>query len=403
MEEILTNLSKVHDLRVISRTSVEQFRESAIPTTEIAKSLNVEYIAEGSGQKYGNEFLLRVQLIEASTDRQIWDDYLSKNYLDSVLILCNIALSYDNRLSEAYTMKGEYYRVKENSAQALKEYDKAIELNPNDYEGYYGRGLLYYYANNHIPAIDNFQKAISLHRGVLLSRFFSYLGYAYMSAGFLEKGKDYCKAYFDIKNDTIGYYYRLSEIEFLSDNIENSVDYLEKAYTKDSTDITVLYLLGLNYLYSNQNEKSLKIFKKVFEEYKTIKNYSSYNYLGNLGLVYWRNGLKNEAKDFFNKELEHLNIIIELGQASRNKFETYWNLASIYAIKGEKVKAYKYLDIYTKSQTMTLWDVINFRHDPMFENIRNEPKFQSLLKVVESKYQAEHERVRKWLEDQKKI
>jgi hypothetical protein len=101
--------------------------------------------------------------------------------------------------------------------------------------------------------------------------------------------------------------------------------------------------------------------------------------------------------------LEHLNIIIELGQASRNKFETYWNLASIYAIKGEKVKAYKYLDIYTKSQTMTLWDVINFRHDPMFENIRNEPKFQSLLKVVESKYQAEHERVRKWLEDQKKI
>ncbi len=71
MDEIFINLSKIHDLRVVSRTSVEQFRniEKSIP--EIAKKLNVNFIVEGTGQKYGNTLRLRVKLIEASSDRQI--------------------------------------------------------------------------------------------------------------------------------------------------------------------------------------------------------------------------------------------------------------------------------------------------------------------------------------------
>ena len=72
MEEILTSLSKIHDLRVVSRTSAEQFRGSKISTSEIAKKLKVAYLVEGSGQKYGNRFRLRVQLIETSNDRHIW-------------------------------------------------------------------------------------------------------------------------------------------------------------------------------------------------------------------------------------------------------------------------------------------------------------------------------------------
>ena len=66
MEEILINLQAIKDFTVISRTSVEQFRGTAKPTVPaIAKKLNVNYIVEGSGQKYGNMFVLRVQLIAA--------------------------------------------------------------------------------------------------------------------------------------------------------------------------------------------------------------------------------------------------------------------------------------------------------------------------------------------------
>ena len=76
MEEILTNLQTVKNLRVISRTSVERYRKLTKSIPEIAKELGVNYIMEGSGQKSGNKFRLRVQLIRALKESHIW----SKSY-----------------------------------------------------------------------------------------------------------------------------------------------------------------------------------------------------------------------------------------------------------------------------------------------------------------------------------
>ena len=45
-------------------------------------------------------------------------------------------------------------------------------------------------------------------------------------------------------------------------------------------------------------------------------------------------------------------------------------------------------------------NVLLIKNDPLFSNIRKEPEFQQIVKDVEAKYQAEHERVRKWLEEQ---
>ena len=67
---------------------------------------------------------------------------LSKNYLDSCLILADKALSYDDQLDEAYFIKGEYYRVNGQSDEALFNYDRALEINPNYYSAYYRKGYL---------------------------------------------------------------------------------------------------------------------------------------------------------------------------------------------------------------------------------------------------------------------
>jgi hypothetical protein len=57
MEEVLNNLQKIKEFRVLSRNSVEQFRNNTTKSTpEIAKALGVNYFVEGSGQKYGNTF-----------------------------------------------------------------------------------------------------------------------------------------------------------------------------------------------------------------------------------------------------------------------------------------------------------------------------------------------------------
>ena len=74
MEEILNNLQRIKDLRVISRTSVEQYRGQSKPISEIAEELGVNYIVEGSGQKYGSSFRLRAQLIKAEHESHLWGE-----------------------------------------------------------------------------------------------------------------------------------------------------------------------------------------------------------------------------------------------------------------------------------------------------------------------------------------
>jgi len=82
MEEILNNLQKIKDLRVISRTSAEQYRGQKRPISEIAQELGVNYIVEGSGQKYGNSFRLRAQLIMAEHESHLWGESFQQKITD---------------------------------------------------------------------------------------------------------------------------------------------------------------------------------------------------------------------------------------------------------------------------------------------------------------------------------
>ena len=66
------NLQAIKDFRVLGRTSVEQYRNQSKSVPEIASELGVNYIVEGSGQKYGSAIVLRVQLLEGATGIHIW-------------------------------------------------------------------------------------------------------------------------------------------------------------------------------------------------------------------------------------------------------------------------------------------------------------------------------------------
>ena len=98
MEEILNDLSKVEDMKVLSRTSVEPYRNTTKSIVEIAKELGVVYILEGSGQKYGNFYRIRVQLIEGKTDKHLW----SKSYEKEILKTDDI-LGVQAQIAQAIT------------------------------------------------------------------------------------------------------------------------------------------------------------------------------------------------------------------------------------------------------------------------------------------------------------
>jgi TolB-like protein len=83
MEEILNNLQKTKDFEVLSRTSVEPFRNTTEPIPEIGRNLGVTYIVEGSGQKFGNTYNLRVQLIDTKNNKSLWAESYNKEILNA--------------------------------------------------------------------------------------------------------------------------------------------------------------------------------------------------------------------------------------------------------------------------------------------------------------------------------
>jgi TolB-like protein/Flp pilus assembly protein TadD len=84
-DDILTQLSKVSGMRVISRTSVEQFRDTKLPIKNTAEQLGVAQILEGGVQRAGDRVRVTVQLIDAATDGHVW----AENY-DRELTAANI-------------------------------------------------------------------------------------------------------------------------------------------------------------------------------------------------------------------------------------------------------------------------------------------------------------------------
>ena len=122
-----------------------------------------------------------------------------------------------------------------------------------------------------------------------------------------------------------------------------------------------------------------------------------------IGYAYWQNGYKKEAEYYFNEQIKYCNRMIELKRSYGQKLYAYYDLAGVYAFRGEKDKAYKNLRIFNQIQRIPLWMAMLIKTDPLFNSIRNEPEFQQIAKDIEAKYQAEHERVRKWLEEQGKL
>jgi TolB-like protein/Tfp pilus assembly protein PilF len=85
-DDILTSLAKISELKVISRTSVAQYRGRgpALNLREIARSLGVEHVLEGSVRRMGNRVLVSVQLIDARNDHHIWAERYDRTLADSL-------------------------------------------------------------------------------------------------------------------------------------------------------------------------------------------------------------------------------------------------------------------------------------------------------------------------------
>ena len=90
-DDVLTNLSKIGDLKVISRTSVMPYRGKTSNVREIGKALGVGAILEGSVRRIGNRVRVNVQLINADTDEHLWAEDYDRDLTDVFAIQTDLA------------------------------------------------------------------------------------------------------------------------------------------------------------------------------------------------------------------------------------------------------------------------------------------------------------------------
>ena len=97
-DDILTNLSKIRELKVISRTSVMQYRGNAPNIRDIGKALGVSTVLEGSVRRSGNRVRVNVQLIDAATDEHVWANDYDRDLTDVFAIQSDLAHEIANAL-----------------------------------------------------------------------------------------------------------------------------------------------------------------------------------------------------------------------------------------------------------------------------------------------------------------
>jgi TolB-like protein/Tfp pilus assembly protein PilF len=179
-EEILTRLAGIADLKVISRTSTQQYQNKPRNLREIAKQLGVANIVEGSVQKMAEQVRVNVQLINAQTDSHIWADTYDRKLTDIFVVESEIA----KRIAESLQVK---LTGREQQALAVKPTN-----NPEAYDAYL-RGLAF--EGRGIYSIDTLRKAFSFYeRAVQLDPNFA-IAWARLSRG-------HAFLYFDPRGET---------------------------------------------------------------------------------------------------------------------------------------------------------------------------------------------------------
>jgi TolB-like protein len=508
MDAVLLHLQKFKELRVMDRTSVEQYRGTTKTTHIIGQELQVVYLLEGSFQKVGDNVKLIVKLINTKGESPAWaneynrswkdifavqsevaqsiakelyanitpeekrmtekiptknleaynlylkaGDYMGKyyrtpdnqyyqkavtlynaaleldstfarvyaslahaylnryhvedvfkeNYLDSSLVLANMALSRDDKIDEAYFVKGQYYRLRGQIDEALDNFDRTVKLNPNFSHAYYWKAELFLGKGDYVKAFENSELAIKFGTPEQRPSWQLDLAFKYLQTGFVDKMNLYIRERFARESNKTDSLDKTFLTEMARENFDEALklsDELNKiapSYFRNISDRLWLY----TYI-PGHDEEALTLTKKLIEQIKTSPQFGSiYDYGDYIGYFYWQAGKHKEARYYFDQKIKIFEATINLGRSLLPG--DYLNLARIYAFLGDNTKAYKYLDEVDRSGYFDLVAIIDTKHGPWFAGLSNEARFQKILQNMENRYQAEHERVRKWLEEQGKL
>ncbi|HLF46943.1 MAG TPA: adenylate/guanylate cyclase domain-containing protein [Chitinophagaceae bacterium] len=428
-EELLNLLSKIPDLKVISRTSAFSFKGKNEDVRKIGEKLGVANILEGSVRKSGNTIRITAQLIEVHYGTHLWSETYDRNVDDIFKVQDEISKAVVEQLkikllnanktivtenSEAYSLylKGKYEWAKRTREGFLKSIDfyneaikedpkyslayagmadsytllcgyhilspeasiskakvaaeKAMQLNPTLAEAFEATGHIEFLVEvNWQKAEDNYKKAIRLNPSFATAR----QRYALMMA----TQERYNEALEEIKKaqelDPLSKIINTDAglIELLKGNADNAINQCKNVLDIDSAFSVALFIQGLAFEQMGKTEAAVSNFQRAV-------NASNNNPISvsALGYALAKSGKKAEA----------LKILKDLEASSGQKYVSPYCKAVIHAGLGNRDVVFQLLNQAVDDKSV--WMIhLHLSADPRFEELKSDKRYSELLKRIQ--------------------
>lgn len=426
-DELTTELAQHSTLQVISRTSAMRFKGMRKPLPEIARSLGVDAVVEGTVVRQGDRVRVTAQLIQASNDTHLWAETYQDRSNDIVRlqaqIAADIATSVQSKLidkgvpqrhepppsaHEAY-LKGLYFWNKlteRDMKEAIGYFRQAIDLDPAYAEAYASLGSCYGILGNltAIPPNESFplNKAAALKALEIddtVSEAHAQLAFATMfyDHDWLRAEKEFRRA-LELNPSNANAHRGLAQYFVSNARFEDALAEIERARELDPVSLGINFDKGWFLHFARRPDEAMAQFRRTLEmdanftpahvglgnayelkadydgaiaEYQTAIAISGEvtSRVGSLGYAYAMAGRRNEAR----------RTLKRLKESSRHGYVSPYHTALIYVGLGEKDEAFTWLEkAYSDHYWMTAFLKVDARLDPL----RSDPRFQDILRRV---------------------
>ncbi|MEP6743094.1 MAG: protein kinase [bacterium] len=398
-EDIITDLSKINELKVVSRTDVLPFRNKEVNTRHVGEALRVNYILEGSVRKAGNKIRITAQLINLRDGYQLWaerfdrlvDDIfdlqneVSQKIVDALKIsltdaerqLLNRKPTDDLRAYDLY-MRGRellFLKGKTNTESAIQMFQDALAIDAHFASSYAGLAEAYsqmyeWYDGNSIwlaKAIEMNQKALMLDPTSIEAQFG--IAMLYFHQRRFSESKRTIEAILKENSKFYPGFLRLGMIAELSGDLDCALKYYRRATElKPYDEDPWRFLVGVHRKLANikaAEEAALKVIEVTSR--KLEASLDDINVMSRLAEAYARFGSKEEAHATLKRVLE----------LQPNDGLAIYNCSCAYALLGEKPAALISLRRAFESgfRTVAQWA----KTDSSFDGMRGEVEFQQLV------------------------
>jgi len=397
--ELIANLSRLKDFKVISRTTSMQYKDTKKDIKTIGRELSARYIIEGNVRKFGDDLRITAQLIDVDSDTQLWAETYKGKLADVFDIQEKVSKQIVDALMVKLTPTEKIELTKRPTVNA-----EAFDYNLR------ARNYLYRYSKNYIQfAIQFFEKAISLD-----SRYaeaYAGLGEAYaVKYAYFERKGIWLEKAMELSLKAIMYDPSLSEayaalglVYFYKASYDEALTAVQKALALDANNFFGCWILARVYHTTGRDQEAIEPLKNVLKlnpnfyvaysdlrmVYESMKETEKFKEINMQAYKFYPKYLENNPDDSRARIL-YANCLLITDEVEKAKAEVttaltlnpndnvmMYNAACVYARINEKKLAIETL----KTVIQAGYEDFNWiRKDPDFENIKNDPEFIELTK-----------------------